>query len=113
MKPRGTLHVLVGPVGAGKTTYACQCVASSGGVFLDLDSSMVRLYGGDTRPKDDLIGWYVERRERCRGMLWDLSLGILRAGVDVFLEIGLLSAKERYAFMKRCVQKSWHFAFTC
>lgn len=101
MQPRGTLHLLIGPVGAGKTTFARRAVASSGGVFLDIDSAMVRLYGADTRPKDDLIGWYVERRERCRGQLWDVAVGILSAGVDVLLEIGLVSAKERYAFYDR------------
>ncbi|WP_409560458.1 AAA family ATPase [Hyphomicrobium sp. MC8b] len=98
MNPRGTLHLLIGPVGAGKTTYACQCVARSGGVFLDLDSSMVRLYGADTRPTNEVIDWYIEHRERCRGLLWDVSLSILAVGIDVLLEIGLVSAKERYAF---------------
>lgn len=98
MNSRGTLHLLIGPVGAGKTTYARQRVARSGGVFLDLDSSMVRLYGADTRPTNDVIGWYIERRERCRGLLWDVSLSILAVGVDVLLEIGLVSSKERYTF---------------
>lgn len=73
--------------------------------ILDLDSSMVRLCSADTRPKDDLIGWYIERRERCRGLLWDVSIGILSVGVDVLLEIGLVSAKERYAFYDKARAK--------
>lgn len=101
MKPRGTCHLLIGPVGAGKTTYAYRRVAISGGVFLDLDTCMVRLYGADIRPKDDVVAWYLERRERCRDLLWDMSLRILDTGVDVFLEIGLVSTKERYAFYQK------------
>jgi hypothetical protein len=40
----------------------------------------------------------VERRERCRGLLWDVELGALRCGADVFLEFGLL---PREAFYER------------
>lgn len=38
MKGHGVLHVLVGPVGAGKSTFARRQVADGSGVFLDLDA---------------------------------------------------------------------------
>ena len=94
-----TLHLLVGPVGAGKSTWARRRVARDGGVFLDLDAWMVRLYGGDPRPPEDRpqerVAWYLERRARCQGLLWDVSVEILSAGVDVVLEIGLVRRAER------------------
>lgn len=98
MKPSGTLHLLIGPVGAGKTTYARQRTAHSSGVFLDLDTWMVRLFGADTRPPENVMAWYLERRERCRDLLRDVALDVLRCGTDVFLEIGLLAGPEREAF---------------
>ena len=95
---RGALHLLIGPVGAGKTTFASQRVARSAAVFLDLDAWMVRLFGADPRPPEGVMAWYLERRERCRSVMWDTALGILGAGTDVYLEIGLLTKGERQAF---------------
>lgn len=94
----GTLHVLIGPVGAGKTTYARRQCAQSPAVLLDLDTWMVRLYGDDERPADEVLQWYVERRERCRSLMWDLALDLLAHGLDVYLEIGLLGVSERGRF---------------
>lgn len=101
MRDQGTLHLLIGPVGAGKTTYARQWIARSPAIHLDVDTCMVRLFGGDPRPLDDVMAWYLERRERCRGLLWDVALGALRCGADVLLELGLLQRVERVAFYER------------
>lgn len=101
MRPPGTLHVLVGPVGAGKSTYAQQRIARSPAIHLDVDTCMVRLFRDDPRPADGVMAWYVERRERCRGLLWDIALSALRCGTDVFLEFGLLQRVEREAFYER------------
>jgi predicted kinase len=96
--PTGTLHVLIGPVGAGKTTYAQRQCAQSSALLLDLDPWMVRLYGDDERPAAGALQWYLERRERCRALLWDLGLSLLANGTDVYLEIGLLGVSERVSF---------------
>lgn len=93
-----TLHLLVGPVGAGKTTYGQRYATRTTSVFLDLDTWMIRLFGADPRPQENLIAWYLERRERCRGLLWDVTLDVLRGGVDVVLECGLVTTADREAF---------------
>lgn len=100
MRP-GTLHLLIGPVGAGKSTYAQRRVVEAGGVFFDLDTWMVRLFGGDVRPAEDVLAWYLERRDRCRGLLWDVTLDVLRGGTDVVLEAGLITAADREASYDR------------
>lgn len=101
MRTPGTLHLLIGPVGAGKTTYAQRRIARSPAIHLDIDAFMVRLYGDDPRPSTDVLSWYMERRERCRELVWDLAQATLRCGVDVFLELGLLQRLEREAFYER------------
>jgi predicted kinase len=98
MARSSTPHLLVGPVGAGKTTYGHARATRDGAVFLDLDVWMVRLFGGDRRPEDDVVAWYLERRERCRGLAWDVALDALRSGSDVVLEFGLLTAADRHEF---------------
>lgn len=105
-----TLHLLVGPVGAGKTTYGRQLAAKHAGVFLDLDAWMVRLFGADPRPPDNVIAWYLERRGRCRELLWDVTLDMLRAGIDVVLELGLVTAADRTAFYEKSRAEDLHLA---
>src|SRR5690606_39489497 len=98
MKIRGTLQLLIGPVGAGKTTYAQRRIQHAPAVFLDLDSWMVRLFGGDRRPSEGVLPWYLERRDRCRGLLWDTALNVLSCGSDVIVELGLVGRAEREEF---------------
>lgn len=101
MNTQGSLHLIVGPVGAGKSTFARGLVARQSGVFLDLDAWMVRLYGRDPRPSENVMAWYLERRERVRELLWDTTLEILAANTDVFLELGLVARTEREAFYEK------------
>lgn len=101
MRAQGTLHLLVGPAGSGKTTYARQRIVHSPAMFLDVDTCMVRLFRDDPRPAESVMAWYLDRRERCRGLLWDVALSALRCGTDVFLEFGLLQRVEREAFYER------------
>jgi len=104
-----TLHLLIGPVGAGKTTYAERRILGTTAVSFDLDSWMVRLFGDDPRPRENVLGWYLERRERCRGLLWQVSLDVLRGGLDVYLELGLITVAEREAFYQRARAESLAF----
>lgn len=113
MKARGSLYLIVGPVGAGKSTFARDAVARKNAVFLDLDVWMVRLYGQDARPSENVVGWYLERRERVRGLLWDTTLDILAAGTDVLLELGLVSRKEREAFYDKARDEDLKLTVYC
>ena len=60
---RGTLHLLIGPVGAGKSTYARERIARSPALFLDLDAWMVRLFGADPRHSEGVMAWFLEGLE--------------------------------------------------
>lgn len=95
MRSQGTLHLLIGPVGAGKSTWAARRALGQAAVHLDVDTAMVRLFGADPRPAEGLMAWYLERRERCRAFLWSLARDALQAGIDVYLELGLVARAER------------------
>lgn len=92
------LHLIIGPVGAGKSTYARTLTAKHGAVMLVLDDWMARLYGADARPPTGRIEWYVERRDRCLAQIWDVTERIVEAGASVVLEVGLIQRAEREAF---------------
>ena len=103
----GTLNLVIGPVGAGKTTFARQRVLKERAVLLDVDTWMVRLFGKDTRPQENVIAWYLERRERCRALIWDLACELLGSGADVFLELGLVTSQEREAYYTKAREREF------
>lgn len=92
-----TIHLLLGPVGAGKSTLARGLVAERQAVFFELDAWMGQLFRPDRPEPSDpgFIAWYVERAERCVAQIWELALATLAAGPDVVLEIGLMERRQR------------------
>ena len=89
------IHFLIGPVGEGKSTFGRALIRHSPAVSLDLDAWMVRLFGADPRPEANVPDWYLERRQRCRDLIWHLTAEMLHAGSDVILELGLVQHAER------------------
>lgn len=68
---------------------------------------MVRLYGADPRPADGVLAWYLERRDRCRALIWSLARAVLGCGTDVVLELGLVGAAERDDFYRQAVAEGF------
>lgn len=92
-----TIHLVEGPVGAGKTTYVEQLRHQHRAPSLILDAWFVKLFSPD-RPAEGLLPWYVERKERCLSQIWATACDILAAGHDVILELGLVEKASRERF---------------
>ncbi len=88
----GTLSVMVGMVGTGKTTRARRIAAERRAVRLTPDEWMIPLFGQDFR--DDQ---YTHRRDVLEARLISVALDVLRAGVDVVLDFGCWAKAERSA----------------
>ncbi len=106
------VHLVIGPVGAGKSTLAQALAAQPaagaevvvGGtaqpgrqaVVLDSDRAFATLCLAD-RPPAGGLAWYAASSDRCAGLLLSLADAVLDAGVDVVLELGLVTriARER------------------
>lgn len=88
------VHIIFGPQGAGKTTYARTLAARHGGVVFSIDEWMAELYLADAPAPLDLA-WIRERVARCRARIWATAADVVRSGGTVLLDIGLLSAEER------------------
>jgi predicted kinase len=84
-----TVHLLSGPVGAGKTTYARQ-LEERGAARFSLDEWMIRIYGHQM-PRPLL----EERLARCRRLFLDMAEGIGGVGVDVVLDCGFWRRAQR------------------
>ena len=92
-----TVHLIEGPVGAGKSTYSSALARRTNGVHVALDEWFAALFSPD-RPGGDVVPWYIARKERLLALIWSHSRRILASGIDVILELGLIQRQGRLAF---------------
>ena len=95
-----TIHLIEGPIGAGKSTYATQLGRQQRLPYLNLDDWFATLFSAD-RPEHGLMPWYVERKQRCIEQIWKSTLDIAAVGHDVILELGLIQRADREGFYDR------------
>ena len=98
-----TVHLIEGPVGAGKSTRAGQMARELGAPWLDLDDWMVTLFSPD-RPAEGFMQWYAERKARCIEQIWQVTQRLLAAETGAVLELGLVQRADRSAFYDRVDQ---------
>lgn len=96
-----TLHLILGPVGAGKSTYAAALAARLPAPRFTLDMWMATLYGDDPRPPGDRRAWYAERVDRCLSVIESITFELAERGTPVVLELGLIRRAARLAFYDR------------
>jgi len=94
------IHLVEGPVGAGKSTYAARLGLEHTAPSLILDDWMATLFRAD-RPETDLMAWYMERKRRCIEQIWNVASGMAMAGSNVVLELGLIRHQDRAEFYSR------------
>lgn len=93
------IHLVEGPVGAGKSTYAERLSWTVGAPHLDLDAWMVTLFSPD-RPAEGFLPWYTERKARCLAQIRAVTGSLLDRGIDVILELGLVRRADREDFYR-------------
>ncbi len=95
-----TIHLIEGPVGGGKSTFAAQLTFTLEAPCLSLDEWMVTLFSAD-RSKTDLMLWYSERKYRCIEQIWKVTCSLIDTGTNAILELGLVQTDDREAFYSR------------
>ncbi len=95
-----TIHLVEGPVGAGKSTFAAQIALTHSALHLNLDEWMAVLFKPD-RPTAGFMQWYSERKNRCIEQIWKVACDLLDTDSNVILELGLVQISDREAFYSR------------
>ena len=95
-----TLHMIEGPVGAGKTTFANDLGRKLQSPPLILDAWFVTLFVGD-KPDQGLWDWYAARKKRCVDQMTDVAQGLIENGHDAIVELGLIQRSARFEYYMR------------
>ncbi len=94
----GTVHIVFGPQGAGKSTYSRRLADEGQAVHFSIDEWMQRLYGPDL-PKPIDFAWIMERVQRCEDQIWAIASEVARVGGSVVLDLGFMRVDSRRRFM--------------
>ena len=90
----GTVHLIFGRVGAGKTTFCRKLAVERNAVFFCLDEWMAALFMMDA-PSPLTLEWALPRTERCEQMIWSVARQLVERGTDVVLELGFFKRYQR------------------
>jgi predicted kinase len=93
---RGTVHLLCGKTGSGKTTFVRRLEQERRAVALPVDPWMIRLFG-QHMPREV----FDARVGVCMALLYDLSERLTQLGLDVVLDWGFWSRADRDAARAR------------
>lgn len=88
------IHLVCGPCGTGKTTYAIALAARLGGVRFSIDEWMTTLFWMDA-PRPIEFAWAMERVNRCEAQIWSMALQVAGNGTAAVLDLGLLQRAHR------------------
>jgi predicted kinase len=88
------VHLVFGPVGAGKSTYARALASREAGVRFAIDDWMHELFAPDMVSLLD-FGWIMARVRRCEQRIRAIAVDVLRTGAPVVLDLGLMKAESR------------------
>jgi predicted kinase len=101
MQPK--LHMIYGPVGAGKTTAARRIAAEARAIHFDIDDWMMTLFWKDSSGTPDLA-WALERVDLCETMVWKIARQALAGGQSAVADLGFMTRAQRNRFRARAAE---------
>ena len=109
------IHLVCGPIGAGKTTYAISLAEKEGAIRFSEDEWLARLFVPDApeglleQPIQVVGAWASEKYQRCRGQIWLVCQQLLRNNVSVVLDGAAANKEQRDAVRKKALRNNLGF----
>lgn len=102
-----TVHLVCGPQGAGKTSYARRLAVETNATCFSIDEWMIDLFGADLPAPLDFT-WIMERVARCQRRIWRTAADIAARGGCVVLDLGFIKVTQRDHFVSMAKDISCH-----
>ncbi|HYJ13465.1 MAG TPA: ATP-binding protein, partial [Thermomicrobiales bacterium] len=96
VKPKPTVYLLCGFIGAGKTTFARKLEKTTGAVRITKDEWLIRLVGNDPT-----IDGYEDYDHRVCELSRDVAFQLAEKGIDVIIDEGFWEREQRDLMRKR------------
>jgi predicted kinase len=93
----GSVHLICGATGAGKSTYSGNLAVEIGGVRLSIDEWLHRLHFVD-QPPTLSFDWFYERVQRDTAQMRDIANQLLPLSVPCIFDCGFTNLVERQIF---------------
>jgi len=109
------IHLVCGPIGAGKTTYAHEIAAKYNAVRFSEDEWLSKLFVPDapegllSEPMQVVGAWANEKYQRCREQIWLISQQLLNQNVNIVLDGAAANKEQRDAIRKKAVDHNVDF----
>lgn len=109
------IHLVCGPIGAGKTTYAHEIAAKNNAIRFSEDEWLSKLFVPDapegllSEPMQVVGAWASEKYQRCRGQIWIISQQLLNQNVSIVLDGASANKEQRDAIRKKAVENNVEF----
>jgi predicted kinase len=91
------IHLICGPIGAGKTTFAANLTGETGAIHFAIDEWMTSLFTPDL-DGDIEYDWAMTRIGRMESLIWSHVRQLMKINVDAVLDLGLLQLAHRQKF---------------
>ena len=101
------IHLICGPIGAGKTTYARSLAEEQGGICFSEDEWLSQLFVPDApeglleQPMDIIGAWAIEKYQRCRVQIWLICQKLLKQNITIVLDGAAANKEQRDLIRKK------------
>jgi len=101
------IHLICGPIGAGKTTVAHEVAIKHNAIRFSEDEWLSRLFVPDApeglldEPMNVVGAWASEKYLRCRGQIWAVCKQLLNQNVNIVLDGAAANKEQRDVIRKK------------
>ena len=101
------IHLVCGPIGAGKTTYAKDLSKKENSILFSEDEWLSKLFVPDApeglldQPMKIVGEWATEKYQRCRGQIWLVCQQLLNNDISIILDGASANETQRDVIRKK------------
>jgi predicted kinase len=115
MLNKTTIHLICGPIGAGKTRYAIELAKNQGAIRFSEDEWLAKLFVPDAplgllQESMHVVGaWAAEKYLKCRSQIWLVCQQLLANNISIVLDGAAANKEQRDSIRKKAKENNVEF----